>query len=303
MPPVAVLEAPTHRRYRGGTVAADRPVTGAPETQQEEILEEIDNPVERLKLLSGNDDEIAKYLDAIEVTSPREREMMHEISRTRPLARPDVFPQAHRSMVEALESLARHGYHGTAAGKSAGPFRAPIRWGVQLVARYLVVSHIRNLSTRLRNLYGLREIQALPGSEERRELHRARLDAERMVEALETRELALPAFLLGGAALPVFASLGRITGLFESTVVASIIGVVGALVALAASWMILRGAALASRRIRLATRAPLQALWASIGWNGKPPKDSTRTFVLVSIGLTLGCWILVPILVGIALAT
>jgi hypothetical protein len=284
-------------------VAGDRPATGASETGQEDLLEEIDNPIERLKLLSGNDDEIAKYLDAIEVTSPREREMMYEISRTRPLARPDVFPQAHRNMVEALESLARHGYHGTGAGKSAGPFRAVIRWGVQLVARYLVVSHVRNLSTRLRNLYGLREIQAIPWSEERRELHRARLDAERMVEALQTRELALPAFIVGGAALPIFASLGRITGLFESTTWAAIIGVIGMLVALAASWVILRGAALASRRIRLATRAPLQTLWSAIGWNGKPPKDSTRTFVLVSVGLTLGCWILVPILVGIALAT
>jgi hypothetical protein len=284
-------------------VASDRPVTGASETQEDELLEEIDNPIERLKLLSGNEDEIAKYLDAIEVTSPREREMMHEISRTQPLARPDAFPQAHRNMVEALESLARHGYHGTSAGQSAGPLRAAIRWGVQLVARYLVVSHIRNISTRLRNLYGLREIQALPGSEERRELHRARLDAERMVEALETRELALPAFLLGGAALPIFASLGRITGLFESTLVASIIGVVGMLVALAASWVILRGAALASSRIQLATRAPLQTLWSTIGWCGKPPKDSTRTFVLVSVGLTLGCWIIVPILVGIAVAT
>jgi hypothetical protein len=29
----------------------------------------------------------------------------------------------------------------------------------------------------------------------------------------------------------------------------------------------------------------------------------TRTFVLISVGLTLGCWIIVPILVGIALAT
>jgi hypothetical protein len=290
-------------RYRGGAVATDRPATGASETQQEELLEQIDNPIERLKLLSGNDDEIAKYLDAIEVTSSREREMMHEISRTRPLARPDAFSQAHRSMVEALESLARHGYHGTGAGKKAGPLRAVIRWAIQLVARYLVVSHIRNLTTRLRNLYGLREIQALPASEERRELHRARLDAERMVDALQTRELALPAFLVGGAALPVFASLGRITGLFESTLWATVIGVIGTLVALAASWVILRGAALASRRIRLATRAPLQALWNTIGWNGRPPKDSTRKFVLVSVGLTLGCWILVPILVGIALAS
>ena len=35
----------------------------------------------------------------------------------------------------------------------------------------------------------------------------------------------------------------------------------------------------------------------------QPPKDSARTFVLISVGLTLGCWILVPIFVGIALAT
>lgn len=303
MPPVGVLEAPARTRYRGDVVAADRTVTGAPETEQEELLEEIDNPIERLKLLSGDDDEIAKYLDAIEVTSPREREMMHEISRTQPLARPDVFPQAHRNMVEALESLARHGYHGTGAGKGTGPLRAGIRWGVQLVARYLVVSHVRNTSNQLRNLYGLREIQALPGTPERRELHRARLDADRMVDALQTKELALPAFLLGGAALPLIATAGRVTGFFENTWVAAAIGVGGGLVALAASWVILRGAALASRRIRLATRAPMKALWEAIGWNGKPPKDSTRTFVLISVGLTLGCWILVPILVGIAVAT
>jgi hypothetical protein len=270
---------------------------------EEATLEEIDNPIERLKLLAENDEGLAEYLDAIEVTSPREREMMLEISRTRPLARPDLFPQAHRNMAEALESLARHGYHGTVAAQRAGPLRGVIRWAVRLVARYLVVSHIRNISTRLRNLYGLREIQALPGSEERRELRRARMDADRMVAALETRELALPAFLVGGAALPVFASLGRITGIFGNTLWAAVIGIVGALVALAASWVILRGAALASRRIRLATRGPLQALWNAIGWCGKPPKDSTRTFVILSVGLTLGCWIIVPILVGIGLAT
>jgi hypothetical protein len=67
--------------------------------------------------------------------------------------------------------------------------------------------------------------------------------------------------------------------------------------------VILRGAALASRRIHLATRAPAQTLWATIGWCGRPPKDSTRTFVILAIGLTVGCWTLVPVLVGIALAT
>jgi hypothetical protein len=43
--------------------------------------------------------------------------------------------------------------------------------------------------------------------------------------------------------------------------------------------------------------------WNTIGWCGNLPQGSARTFVLVSVGLTLGCWILVPILVGIALAT
>jgi hypothetical protein len=277
-------------------------VTGTSDTE-DGLLEEIDNPIERLKLLAGNDAEIARYLDAIEVTSRREREMLREISRTRPLARPDLFPQAHRNMVEALESLARHGYHGTGAGRRAGPFRAVVRWGVQLVARFLVVTHIRNLSTQLRNLYVLREIQAVPLTEERRELRRARLDAERMVEALETKELALPAFLGVGAALPLFASLGRLTGLFERTLWATLIGLAGMLIALAASWVILRGAALASRRIRLATQAPLQALWNAVGSCGRPPRDSTRTFVIVSVGLTLACWIIVPILVAIGLAT
>jgi hypothetical protein len=284
-------------------LAVEPSVTETVEHEQEELLEEVDNPIERLKLLSENDEDLAKYLDAIEVTSPREREMMQEISRTRPLAQPDRFPQAHRNIAESLESLARHGYHGTVAGKGTGPLRGLIRWGVQLVARYLVVSHIKNVSNRLRNLYVLREIQAVPGTQERYELRRARMDAERMINALQTKELALPAFLLGGAAIPLFASLGRITGILERTWVAAVIGVVGMLIALVASWVILRGAALASRRNRLATRGPLQALWNTIGWCGKPPKDSTRTFVLVSVGLTVGCWIIVPILVAIGLAT
>jgi hypothetical protein len=269
----------------------------------EAALDEIDNPIEQLKLLGEDDDAIGKYLDTIEVTSPREREMLHEISRTRSLARPELFPQAHRNMVEALESLSRHGYKGTRAGTKLGPLRAAAAWAVQLVARYVVVSHIKSISTQLRNLYGLREIQAIPGSFERRELRRARMDADRMVDALQTKELGLPTFLIGGALVPVFASVGRATGILSSGLWASVIAVIGVLIALAASWVILRGAALASRRIRLSTRGPAQTLWNTIGWCGKPPKDQSRTFVILSIALTLGSWILIPILVGIAVAT
>src|SRR4051794_34912345 len=102
-------------------------------------------------------------------------------------------------MVEALESLARHGYRGTTAGRRLGPLRPVAAWGVQLIARYLVVSHIRDVSTTMRNLYALREMQALPGSADRRELRRARMDGERLVDALRRNSIGVPTFLVGGA--------------------------------------------------------------------------------------------------------
>jgi hypothetical protein len=94
-----------------------------------------------------------------------------------------------------------------------------------------------------------------------------------------------------------------VTGLLGSTLWAAVLAAAGVVISLAASWVILRGAALASRRIRLATLGPAQTLWATIGWCGKPPRDQSRTFVIISVALTLGSWILVPLLVGIALAS
>ena len=261
-----------------------------------------EDPLERLKLLSGSDDEIAAYLDSIEVSSPREREMLTEISRTAPLANIERFPLAHRNLVEALESLARHGFRGTRAGSRLGPLRAPVRFGVELVARYVVVSYIRNLTTSLRNLYGLREAQAVPSSQARLELHRSRVDAERMVDALKQRELGIPTFLIGGALIPLFASIGRATGLLRDFRLAGAIGVAGVVISLVVSWFILRGAAMASRRIRLATQGPVASLWGTIGFCGSPPHDQSRKFVIAAIVLTLGSWIFIPLFLAIAFA-
>jgi hypothetical protein len=62
------------------------------------------------------------------------------------------------------------------------------------------------------------------------------------------------------------------------------------------------GTAMASRRIRLSTREPLAALWTSIGNCGKPPKDRSRKFAIVAISLTMAVWIILPTIVGIAIA-
>ena len=264
----------------------------------------IDNPIERLELLAGDDDAVAAYLDEIDVSSPRDREMLGELARTHALADPASFPVAHRRLIAALESLGRHGYHGSRAGGSLGPLRPVVRFLVQLVARFVVVAYLRDLSRDLRNLYWLREMEAEDGSHEMKLLRAARIDAEGLTTILSRRQLGLPTFLVGGAFVSVFATAGRAAqGIaFGSWWAAAVTGVVGALIGVGGAWVILRGAATASRRIRLSTRAPLAAVWAAIGHCGRPPRDQSRRFALIGIALTVGAWLIVPLVVAIAFA-
>lgn len=115
----------------------------------------------------------------------------------------------------------------------------------------------------------------------------------------------MPSFVIGGLLLPVVVGLARLTRLvaFESWWATTIAGVVAALVTATASWVILHGAALASRRIRLATRAPLAALWHAVGGCGNPPRDQSRKFAVVAIVLTASAWIVFPAAVAIAVWT
>jgi hypothetical protein len=98
-------------------------------------LDAVDNPIERLELLAGDDDAIAALLDEIEVKGPADREMLAELARSRPLEDPARFPAVHRRTIASLETLGLHGYHGSTAARNAGPFRYVVRWLIQLVAR------------------------------------------------------------------------------------------------------------------------------------------------------------------------
>jgi hypothetical protein len=262
----------------------------------------VDNPIERLELLAGDDEAISEYLDQMEVTGPREREMLGELARTTTLADPDRFPGAHRRVVSSLETLGRHGYHGSLAASGAGPFRNILRWMIQLVARYVVVSYLRQVSIDLRNLYWLREMETDGPAPERPELRRSREDAEALVAIFKRREIGLPTFVIGGILIPVFATGWRLTQgvAFRNWWVAAITGLVVALVVVGGSWVILRGAALASRRIRLSTRGPLEDLWRAVGHCGRPPRDQSRKFAIVAISLTVGAWVVLPAAVAIA---
>jgi hypothetical protein len=267
--------------------------------------EEWDNPLERLRLLSGDDDAVAAFLDGLDVSSPREREMLAELSRSTPLARPDRFDADHRRAIEALETLRRHGFHGSRSGASLGPLRHGVRWLVELVARYLVVSHVKNVVTTMRNLYWVREMEAPSNSVELKLLRPARFDAQALVEIMRSREIGVPSFVIAGVLLPIVATTWRLMSgfRFENWWVAVVVGVAGVAIGVGLSWVVLRGTALASSRIHLSVREPLQVVWDDIGHCGRPPKDGCRKFAIVAIVLMVGVWIVLPAIVAVALAT
>jgi hypothetical protein len=263
-----------------------------------------DGLLERLELLGEDDEAIAAFLDSIEVRSPREREMLAELARRKPLADRAAFRAAHARLVGALEALGRHGYHSSSAGRRLGPLRPVVRLLVELVARYLVVSHLRGVSFHVRNLYWLREMQSEPGSDERVTLRRARRDAEGLTLVFNRRQIGVPTFLFGGILVSLGATAGRVArGITTGDLRAALlVGLVGFAVALAISWVALRGTAMASRRIRLSVRQPLIDVLRALGHAGRPPRDQSRKLALVAIGLTFGGWVIIPLVVGIALA-
>jgi hypothetical protein len=176
---------------------------------------------------------------------------------------------------------------------------------VELVARYVVVSHLRRVSTEVRNLYWLRTMQAAAGTDERSLLYRARTEAEGLVVVFKRREIGLPSFVIGGVLLPIVLALTRvIQGLdLGSWWVATLTLVAGGVVVWLISTVVLRGAAMASRRIRLATNAPLTALWAVIGSSGSPPRDQSRKFAVIAIVLTTLAWVVAPAAIAAVVLT
>ena len=273
------------------------------EPSREQLEEAYDSPLERLQLLGGDDEAIAAFLDELDVRGPRDRAMLRELARAGPLARPDRFEADHRRVLVALESLRRHGHHGAHVDEQLGVLRTPARYLVELVGRYVVVSHCKNVALSLRNLYWLREMQAEGGSKELELLRPARFDAQALVEITKGREIGVPTFVIGAVLVPLGLSIWRLaTGTVREWWIALLVGAIGVAVGLAISWFVLRGAALASRRIRLSVRQPLRELWLTIGACGTPPRDHSRRFAIVAITLTLAVWIVLPLLVTLSLA-
>ena len=73
------------------------------------------------------------------------------------------------------------------------------------------------------------------------------------------------------------------------------------LVALA--YGVIRGAAVARRRIKMALDQPLQQLWDVVGAAGSPPRDQARMFALMSLIIMAVAAVAVPVIAAIVFFT
>lgn len=260
------------------------------------VLDELGERLERFAALRDTDSAAADaVLDELGGTSDVDRDILDELAGQTPLAYPDRFAEAHALAMRALEVLDRNGARRVRVPQ-AGPLRPVAEPVVQLVTRVIVRSYQSTVIDRLRDLYARRLAWCPPADPSRMTLVRARLDAQRATSAYKHKGGGLPTFIVGGAAASSIGSgLRGAASAAGGSVVAGVIAtvVIFALLA-AASWAILRGAAVARRRIRLTVEQPLAALYETIGRCGRPPRDNARTVALYAILLTVVAGLVVP---------
>lgn len=261
------------------------------------ILDELSDHLEKFRVLSDSDQAATdRVLDDLGASGKVEQAMVAELSVTQPLAHPERFADAHAIAMHALEVLSRNGSKAPSQ-LSAGFLTGVATPLVQQVVTYIVRSHQSRVISSIRDLYSRRLAWAPIGDPARVALVRARIDAERAAATYKQKAGGIPTVLAGGAAL---SSVAQVARSFASAAAGSRVGVavaIGATFVLlaAAYWVILQGAAVARRRIRLTMDRPLGALWETIGSCGRPPQDTAGTFTVVALVLILVGIIIIPL--------
>ena len=270
------------------------------ETQGEErnlVLDELDERLEAFNAFRKSDgDKADEVLRELGGADPVGRDIILQLAGKRPLGHPEKFMAAHTGAIRSLEVLDRNGARGVKI-RILGPLNPVAGFLVQLVTRFIVSNHQKNLVNNMQKLYARREANCMPGDPGRSMLNRARRDADLVAEGFKKNPIGVPSVLLGGA---VFSAA-------ISTVMNTIVAGVGnrwtrivlalALFALlgAVSWIILRGSAVARRRIVLTTDKPFTALYETIGRCGNPPSDQSKLFALIAMIILAASWIFIPL--------
>ncbi|MDJ0924728.1 MAG: hypothetical protein QNJ77_09205 [Acidimicrobiia bacterium] len=260
------------------------------------LLDEFDEKLAAFQTLRKSDSSAAdELLSSLGAQDDVDKDIVLELASKRPLGHPDRFPQAHAMAVRALEVLDRNGARPVKVS-GLGLLNPIAAFFVQQVAHFIVRSHQSAVADEMLRLYGRREANCLPDDPQRRMLIRARTQMERVTPGFKRNALGVPVFLLGGAVLSTLMTLiqrALVTAMTEWWTRALATVIVGVFM-LGVGWVILRGAAVARRRIQLTLDDPIKALWQTIGRCGEPPRDPSRTVALIAIILVLLPWLLIP---------
>ena len=279
-------------------VAAEGPAGGGAEHGERFVLDQLTDRLDTLRLLREDDPQRADVmLEQFGAAGRVESQMLHQLGQAQPLQVPDRFPQAHRTVMRAVEVFDRN------AARPPSSLRLGVLTPVaSLLVRVLigivVRSYQRSVIEHLRRLYALREANSVPGSPEYRMLTLARRQLDRLTQDLSRRPGGLPAFLVGGAALSAVSSSAReVTG---SRLVLLVVAAVTVAIAIAAFWCVITATAIARRRTRIALDTPLRALYETLGAAGEPPRDRSRTFVVYAVILLALALVVVPVALTVA---
>jgi hypothetical protein len=287
-------------------VTDEIPVTASPAAADSRIakgenlvLDELSNRLDSLKLFREDDPARADaLLEKFGAQGKVESQMLAQLGAADPLLHPDRFEQAHRTAMRALEVFDRN------AGRSpsnlnVGPLTPLAALIVQRIIRIVVRGYQTTVINSIRELYTQRQATTVKGSSEFVMLRIARRDAERLAPTLTKKAGGLPAFLVGGAVLSGATSL--LQAAFDNAVILLLVAAAYTVLALAAFWCVLKAAAIARRRTRIALDQPLRALWETIGSAGSPPQDASRQFGIYAGLLLLTVWIIVPAVLGLTI--
>lgn len=277
----------------GDSQATGRPISA------ELLLDQID----AFRVLRADSAEArGAMLENIAGKGKPEQDIVHELSKVRPLFRPDRFEEAHRVAMRSVEVLERNGSRNPTL-RRLGPLGPIAKWAVAQATRWIVRSHLRRIMNNVCDLYERREANSAWNTPEHSMLRRARIDARRVSEGMNGKPLGLPAFVLGGAFLTTIAGAAQSAAKRALTHSAGVLALAVVVIALlfALSWVALYSAGVARHRIKLSTDQPIRALWQTIGAAGDPPRDESLNFAVYAIVLLVLSWAIVPLGVVLAL--
>ena len=292
--PPGVAAVPTPAR-----LAVDPAVALSMSVQDDEQIDELGEKLSAFKsLVTGSPETADAVFDKFDIEGQTETDIATQMVAPLAIAHPGEFEAAHRMGVKSLEVLKRNGYRPVRPKRTVPVVTPFMVVGIQLVSRFIVENHLRLLTEQVYNLYARREAWAVPRSENSRMLRQARLDMEMIKPGFfKDSPFGLPTFLLGGAVVSTLAgALGAAARTISgSTILIALTTLLSVLIILGGAWTVLRGTAVARKRIRLTTDQPMNNLYRVLGNCGKPPQDQSRVFALIAMILMVLAWVVLPL--------